>query len=55
MDYENWKPGEPNSEDEKCVEALTSDDPFGSLFSWNDVSCDDKRGFICSVKKSKID
>lgn len=47
MNYENWNHNEPNNEEEKCGEALTQD------MTWNDCSCEDKKGYICSVKKSK--
>lgn len=54
LDYENWKVNEPNNLDEKCVEALTHDDPNGVIFTWNDNRCGEKRRYICSVKKGKI-
>lgn len=44
-DYENWSHDEPNNDQEMCVEIWTRD------FTWNDKSCDDKNGYICSVKK----
>lgn len=39
-DYRNWKEGEPNSDDEDCVE-------IGSSGWWVDVPCSNKLRFIC--------
>ncbi|KFM78117.1 Macrophage mannose receptor 1, partial [Stegodyphus mimosarum] len=45
FDFTFWDADEPNSEDEKCVEMLTG------TMEWNDISCQQKRGFICSMPK----
>lgn len=49
MNFENWRQNEPNDEADKCVEAVAFQG-----FVWNDNSCLEKKGYICSVKKSKI-
>ena len=44
--YANWAEGEPNSNNENCVE-------LGTDGSFNDVNCDVRRRFVCK-KKGKI-
>ena len=45
-DYSNWGENEPNQQyTEECVEIY----PWNG--KWNDVSCSEKRGFICKRPK----
>ncbi|GIX77132.1 macrophage mannose receptor 1 [Caerostris extrusa] len=45
LDFTLWNSNEPNDVREKCVELKTED------MRWNDINCNEKRGFICSIKK----
>lgn len=49
VDFTNWKPGEPSTYNERCVEMMVSGDNTGK---WNDVSCESRRGFICQTNKA---
>ncbi|XP_054707922.1 macrophage mannose receptor 1-like isoform X2 [Uloborus diversus] len=45
LDWINWDSGEPNRDHENCAEILTF------TMKWNDVVCDLKKGYICSIRK----
>lgn len=45
FNFTHWAVAEPNNSTEKCGELWTSN------MTWNDVSCDARKGFVCSVKK----
>ncbi|GIY70545.1 macrophage mannose receptor 1 [Caerostris extrusa] len=47
LDLTFWDSNEPNDENEQCVELKTED------MRWNDINCNEKRGFICSIKKAR--
>ncbi|GIY52804.1 secretory phospholipase A2 receptor [Caerostris darwini] len=45
LDLAFWDSNEPNDESEQCVELKTGD------MKWNDINCNQERGFICSIHK----
>ena len=50
--WTNWAVGEPNNEQEKCLEIyLKTPTPFERNYGWNDVDCQSKRNFICKMAK----
>jgi hypothetical protein len=48
IDYQNFKEGEPNTADEKCVEMVHA---WG--YQWNDAFCTNTRAFICKAQKCR--
>jgi hypothetical protein len=52
MDYVNWNPDEPNNKGgkENCGH-LTADNPK-TYGTWNDISCYQKLGFVCKIRKT---
>merc|ERR550532_1099162 len=46
--WENWANGEPNSQDEDCVEVYWRGSTLGR---WNDVNCDQRRAYMCQYRK----
>lgn len=51
VNYVNWMSNQPDHEDKGCVEAHTYRIEY--LYKWFKISCESKRVYICSVKKSK--
>ena len=54
FDYNNWKSGEPNHNDDfrycaKIYEAGVGEDYVGK---WDDTTCDTLYGYICERKRS---
>lgn len=49
-DFDDWRNEEPNNlrNNENCLELTTPDDNR----TWNDISCDDQRSFLC-VKSAR--
>ncbi|PRD33326.1 UNVERIFIED_CONTAM: Macrophage mannose receptor 1 [Trichonephila clavipes] len=45
VDFTLWNPNEPNNDKEQCVEMRTE------TMKWNDVTCYNQRGYICSIHK----
>ena len=49
VEYTNWAENEPNGEEaEECVEMYPQEG------TWNDISCDDQKGFICKAQRGKL-
>ena len=50
--YTPWAPDEPNGNytGELCVEMYSTFRPG----LWNDLSCDEKRRFVCKAEKGKV-
>ena len=50
--WTKWASGEPNSEEEECLEIYYREkSPFEGFFEWNDVQCSAKRKFLCKMTK----
>ncbi|KAA0201456.1 hypothetical protein HAZT_HAZT000478 [Hyalella azteca] len=47
LDYLHWDEGEPNSQDEICVEMYYYNERV-----WNDKDCNNQRGYVCKAPKS---
>ncbi|XP_018012021.1 macrophage mannose receptor 1 [Hyalella azteca] len=46
LDYLHWDEGEPNSQDEICVEMYYYNERV-----WNDKDCNNQRGYVCKAPK----
>ena len=55
VDYTDWAPHEPNGQKngERCVELGTRHNNGYGKWRWNDVSCNQKRSFICQQNTCK--
>ena len=53
--WENWASGQPDNEEEKCLEIFggTYRSPFEdeAFLKWNDLNCSYKREFLCKMAK----
>ena len=47
QNYDNWLPGEPNSNDEDCAVFFYSG--ISSTSGWNDFNCDSVKKFVCGM------
>ncbi|XP_033624617.1 macrophage mannose receptor 1-like [Asterias rubens] len=53
MDFENWKPGQPdNWQNEDCAHLLFISTEAGQ---WNDLPCSSKAGYICKLRAGTLD